>query len=424
MSYSLAAAPPRGGLWTYLRAGTLAIWMFTLVLRYWWVSDWFALQEQFEAGVNVRAYYYVGFAIAFVAHLTMGIAAWFALPFTVTSTWSGRLLTLFCVLMLMVSPLSEVPKASAVYAVATWGVYALLCLYWQGDYRIVQRMTVFAGLVVLAWLFVLLFKHGLTLGFGGVIGGINRNTTATAALGAMICCLLSPKQTVRWAAIATGIVMAVIVSSRGSMVAMVVFFAVYYTIQNGTFRAARYAFGALAMATVVLIASPSLQHVVFEDILHVHDKARGIGSGFTGRWEMWQQGLGAFWQQPILGYGFRATTHGGGSYGGVHSGYIKILIETGFVGAILVIAAVVTELVRRFRLGITFRDLPPAAAPGIDVVETARINAVVCGTLAMTMVIWVYEQLYINLGSVVSLVFFLMMAAPAYITTRGTALRR
>ena len=388
MSYSLAAAPPRGGLGTYLRAGSLAIWMFTLVFRYWWISDWYALQEQFEAGVNVRAYYYLGFAVAFAAHLTLGISAWFALPFTVTSTWSGRLFTLFCVLMFLASPLSQVPRSSALYSAATWGVYALLCLYWQGDYRIVQRMTVFAGIVVLAWLFVLLFKHGLTLGFGGVIGGINRNTTATAALGAMICCVLSPTKKVRWAAIAAGIVMAVIVSSRGSMVAMVAFFAVYYTIQKGTFKAALYAFGALAAATAVLLASPTLQHIVFEDILHVHDKARGIGSGFTGRWELWQQGLEAFWDRPILGYGFRATTHGGG-FGGVHSGYIKILIETGFVGAILVIAAVIVEMVRRFRLGISFRDLPPAAAPGIDVVETARINAVVCGTLAMTLVIWV-----------------------------------
>jgi O-antigen ligase len=423
-SFGLTAAPSRGGLWTYLRAGTLAIWLFTLVLRYWWISDWFALIEQAEQGVNTRAYYYVGFAIALAAHLTLGISAWFALPFYVASTWSGRLFTLFCVLEFIISPLSQVPKASAVYSVATWGVYALLCLYWQSDYRIVQRMTVFAGTVVLAWLFILLFKHGLTLGLGGAIGGINRNATSTAALGAMICCMLSPKQSIRWAAIASAVLMAVIVSSRGTMVAMVVFFAVYYAIQKGTFRAAMYGLAGLGLAGVVLIASYSLQHIVFERILHIHDKARGIGSGFSGRWELWLQGLQAFWQRPIFGWGFRATTYGGGSYGGVHSGYIKILVETGFVGAIFVLAAVLVELARRFRLGIAFRDLSPAAAPGIDVVETARINAVACGTLAMTMVIWVYEQLYINLGSVASLVFFLMMAAPAYITTQGTSLRR
>ena len=41
-----------------------------------------------------------------------------------------------------------------------------------------------------------------------------------------------------------------------------------------------------------------------------------------------------------------------------------------------------------------------------------RINSVACGTLLMTLGIWVYEQLYINLGFVSCIVFFMMMVAP------------
>jgi O-antigen ligase len=423
MQYGITAAPPKGGLLTYLRAGTLSVWMFTLVFRFWWLSSWFAVMEQIEAGVDARAYYYIGFGLALAAHLTLGVAAWFALPFFVTSTWSGRIFTLFCVLEFLLAPLSQVPRASMIYAAATWGVYALFCLYWQSDYRIVRRMTVFAGAVVLAWLFLLLFKHGLTLGLGGAIGGINRNTTATAAVGAMICCLLSPNKKVFWAAMAAGIFMAVVVSSRGSMVALAAFFAVYYTISKGTVKAGVYAFGVGAIFGIALLASPQLQEIVFERILAIHSKARGIGSGLTGRVSMWQQGLESFWERPVLGWGLRSTTYGGG-HGGVHSGYIKILIETGFVGTIIMLTAMLVELARRVRLGITFRKLSPAAAPGIDVEATARINAVAAGAIAMTMVVWVYEQLYINLGSTASLVFFLMMAAPAYITTQGVTLRR
>ena len=181
MPYGLTAAPPRGGLITYLRAGSLTVWMLTLVLRYWYISDWQALVEQIEMGVDARAYYYYGFGIALAAHLTLGVSAWFALPFHVTSTWSGRLLTLFCVVELLLAPLSQTMRASVIYSLGTWGVYALLCLYWESDYRIVQRMTVFAGIVIMGWLFLLLAKHGLTGQFGGIIGGINRNTTATAA---------------------------------------------------------------------------------------------------------------------------------------------------------------------------------------------------------------------------------------------------
>ena len=83
----------------------------------------------------------------------------------------------------------------------------------------------------------------------------------------------------------------------------------------------------------------------------------------------------------------------------------------------------ISEVVRRFRIVARFRDLVPGAFPGIDVVETKRVNALAFATIVMTMVIWVYEQLYINLGSVISVVFFLMMVAPTYVTTQGNTIR-
>jgi O-antigen ligase len=421
----LSAVPRQGGMMTYLRTATLAVWMFTLLFRFWWISDWFALQQQFQEGANIRAYYYIGFGICFAAHLTLGLTAWFAVPFTVMSTWSGRLFTIFCVVAAVLSPLSASPRSSLVYAGATWSVYAIFALYWQSDYRITQRMTVFAGLVVMAWLYALLFKHGLIYGFGSAIGGINRNTTATAALGGMICCLLSPRKSIRWGAIGAAAIMAIIVSSRGSMLAAIVFFATYYAIYKGTTRAAFHALAALTLTGMVLAVVPPLYDLVVNDILHLHDKVRGLGSGFTGRWENWLHALETFWRRPVFGYGFRAATFGQSvSLGGTHSGYLKILAETGIVGFTLIVSAMVVEAIRRFRLALKFRGLSPQAAPGIDVVETTRVNALVCATLTMTMTLWIYEQLYLNLGSVASLVLFIMLNAPAYITTHGVTLRR
>lgn len=311
------------------------------------------------------------------------------------------------------------------YAVATWSVYALLVLYWESDYRVVQRMTVLAGMVVLGWLVLLRIKHGMPLGFGAAIGGINRNATATAALGGVVCCLLSPRRSIRWAAIAIGAYLCVVVTSRGGIVALSTFLATYYLIYKGTLRAAVHALLGLILFGVLLVASPWLQNFVFEDVMRLHDPARGLGSGFTGRVDAWEQAIDAFWDKPIFGFGFRATTHGfGEDYGAVHSGYLKILVETGFVGAFLILSAVIVEAIRRLRLALRFRQLPPHAAPGIDVVETTRINAIVCATLVLIMTIWTYEQLYFNLGAVVSVAFFLMMAAPTYITTDGVTLRR
>ena len=65
---------------------------------------------------------------------------------------------------------------------------------------------------------------------------------------------------------------------------------------------------------------------------------------------------------------------------------------------------------RRGTRGLTPRDLP-----NIDLGESVRLNAVACGTMAMTLTYWIYEQLYLNLGSVVSVAIFLMITAPAYV---------
>jgi O-antigen ligase len=241
----------------------------------------------------------------------------------------------------------------------------------------------------------------------------------------MLCCLLSPRRGIRWAAIAAAAVMAVIVTSRGSMLAMAVFLATYYAIYKGTAKAAFHAFAALALFSIVLLVSPAVYKLVVDDILRLFDKERGIGSGFTGRIEYWKETLEAFWLRPVFGYGFRSASIGQGvATGGGHSGYLKILVETGFVGAVLIISAVVVEGVRRLRLALWCRRLWPQAAAGIDVIETMRINAVACATITMTLTLWIYEQLYINLGSVAALVLFVMLNAPAYVTSQGVALRR
>jgi O-antigen ligase len=210
------------------------------------------------------------------------------------------------------------------------------------------------------------------------------------------------------------------------MVAIAVFLGTYYMIQTGSVRLALYAAIPTMLIAVVFLASPQFRHFILENIFQLHSESRGIGSGFTGRIEAWKQAIDAFWDRPVLGYGFRATTQarGGSAYGAIHSGYLKLFVETGFVGGILVVSAIVLEALRRLRLALRFTNLRPGSVPGIDVVETARINTVACATLLLTMTIWVYDQLYVNLGSVISIVLFLMIAAPVYIPTQGVGLRR
>jgi O-antigen ligase len=388
------------------------------------VSDWFALQELFESGFDVKGYFYYGFAAMVLGHLTLGPQAWIAAPFNLLSDWTGRLITIFFGLMLCLAPLSIFPRNSAKYAVATWVVVVLLHLFWISNYRVLQRVLVISGMVLFGWLLVLRLKHGLVGGFAGQIGGINRNVTSTAALAAMIFMLFSPKAAFRWAAFFCAAFFIVSVTSRGSILALGVFVAVYYALHKGTAKAAGHATLAFVFFAAAIVTVPVLRDLIFEDVFRLSAHDRGIQGGFSGRFEMWEQALEGFWKKPVLGHGFRTTSQGGGGdFGGIHSAYIKILLEGGFVGAFFIVGAEVTELLRRLRLSMRLRTMDARAMPGIDLAESFRVNAIGCSALCALLTLWIYDQYYINLGSPISIAFFLMIVAPTFISSQGVTLR-
>jgi O-antigen ligase len=121
--------------------------------------------------------------------------------------------------------------------------------------------------------------------------------------------MLSPRRSIRMAAIAASLLIAMLVTSRGTIVALGAFLAVYYWINKGTLKATAYALGGLLVLSILLMASASLRDLLIEDVMRLHDPARGIGSGFTGRVEYWKQAIDAFWEHPVFGYGFRLWRH-------------------------------------------------------------------------------------------------------------------
>jgi O-antigen ligase len=177
------------------------------------------------------------------------------------------------------------------------------------------------------------------------------------------------------------------------------------------------------LVAIILLAVPEFREAVVEKVFRLHDRARGIGSGFTGRTAMWKEGIEWFWKEPIFGYGFRASSQDR-RFGGVHSAYIKIFLESGLVGGFLIIGAVAVDAIRRLRVALRLRTLQPSDLPGINIAESLRLNSIACGTMFLTLTMWVYDQYYINLGSPISVMLFLMLMAPTYVTTQGITLRR
>ena len=131
--------------------------------------------------------------------------------------------------------------------------------------------------------------------------------------------------------------------------------------------------------------------------------------------ENWKTGLGYIKGQIILGHGFRASASPTSGIPRVHSGYITLLLETGAVGTVLVLGTLFTEIVQRiFLIFRVQRSIGPVNWWSSPWTDTLQLNSIVVGVLMLTLIIWVYEPIYMNLGSPLSLLLFLMLTAPKY----------
>lgn len=86
---------------------------------------------------------------------------------------------------------------------------------------------------------------------------------------------------------------------------------------------------------------------IIEDFLDLNSQYRGIGSGASGRFDIWANVWSLFLKNPVLGIGFRAHEHilGGSS----HNGYLAVLVEIGGFGFISLLYFIVLSLLLLWR---------------------------------------------------------------------------
>jgi O-antigen ligase len=395
----------------YFRGLSLVAWLFLLIVSFWWLAQWDDYWAVNETGI-ARTMQYLAVGVVFAAHLTLGIATLLDQSIQFWTTVKGRMLGGFCLLMLATSPLSIDPLRSALYSIATFGVFMICFWAWQMDYDRFRRVMLLAAVVLFAFLLLLIVHHGMSR---SSIGGINRNRIGQTALTAGICTFLY-RGKLKWVGMAGCFGFALLVNSRGTLLAAGVFTGTYLFLKFGLGRSLLAMMG-MALAGALFLAVPSIgqrtQEKLVDDVIGLHDQNRGLGSGFSGRLETWQNGLAAFWRSPAIGHGFRtrALFETGDAYL-AHSGYVNLLADAGLVGAALVIGALVYDFLQRFRaINVTRRmyggdQVPPA------LVDTFELNCVICSFLAAESLLWLYEPLYLNLGASLSILFVLLVMAP------------
>ena len=134
-------------------------------------------------------------------------------------------------------------------------------------------------------------------------------------------------------------------------------------------------------------------------LLFLDDKYRGVGSGFTGRTDAWQEAYQFFVDNPWFGVGFRV--HGqymSGVIKSAHNGYLSMLADSGLVGLITALALI----------GACAKRLMGMARAG-DHLAIIGLSFVV-GYLFIAF----FERLLINFGSATSTLMWIFLLMPKW----------
>lgn len=130
-------------------------------------------------------------------------------------------------------------------------------------------------------------------------------------------------------------------------------------------------------------------------LLFLNDRYRGLGTGFTGRTELWQEAFDLFLQNPWFGVGFRMHEL---YIKSAHNGYLSLLAEVGIVGTAalsLLLIALYWSLLRQALRGNYI------AAIGFSFVTGYLFLAT-------------FERFFLNMGNPTSMLTWLFLLKPVH----------
>lgn len=274
------------------------------------------------------------------------------------------------------------------------------------------------GVLILIHLFALVMYHGVETRFegGGLrVGFIQMNVFSKIAIVGLAFAFLSHNTGLRWLGVGAGLFLAMIVTSRSSLVAIIFFVLFYHMWLVTVNRVMILFFAGIGILTALEVFSlmflgTELIYYITNDLL-LNDPVRGIEGGLSGRGEAWAYGISRFMDQPILGSGFRTTAILEWS---AHNGFINLFVEVGILGGTLLVILFVADSIWR---GILSRRA--WLERGED--DMSRINRVASAFIMMMLMLWISEPTYLNLGTVWTLAMFLLFAAPYTVTSAKAA---
>lgn len=166
--------------------------------------------------------------------------------------------------------------------------------------------------------------------------GLDPNPVGLILQGVTISSLAIRRLPFRAVAVLLSLYVMYLTNSRSALIGTAIALLLYFVLRGRTLFA--WSLAAVLSVSGVIVASGSdyLSKIADQtsQVLHLHNKYRGLNSGFTGRALLWQETIDIWHEHPLIGSGYRAIEELIPQGMSSHDGYLEILGETGIFGAL------------------------------------------------------------------------------------------
>ena len=298
------------------------------------------------------------------------------------------------------SLLSEYPQRSLGY-VATVAIGLCCCAgLWEWIGVEVEKSLALFGLLGTALVAYLYATYDSSLERRlSLSASTHANHLGLVCLGILMASLAMKNRYLGLVSISVNLLGIVATQSRGALVAALIGLSVFGSVRltrKHKVRSTITLLGAAVLASGLLL----IYHDEFvrwtTAILFLDHRYRGLGTGFTGRLDAWQEALSLFRDNLWFGVGFRLHERYMTILNSAHSGYFSLLAETGLLGAISVIGLTAGCSRRLWILSM----------------KGDRVATIGLALLAGYLFFAAFERYFLNMGNPTSVLVWLFLLMP------------
>lgn len=239
---------------------------------------------------------------------------------SLAKTSSANLLILSFISLLFLQNLTQLNVSSTAYVII---FFCSITMTMYADRRLPSQFYFCLAVALLLLLIAAVALHGLPT--GRWIGGLHPNLAGAFALAAAYFAARSAKKA-RWIVYATATFFCILVSSRYAVVGVAII-ALFDGVANDFKLPQPRLFVVTLCGLIFLVSFPPALDYLSNEILRLNDPFRGIGSGASGRMDLYSGFFPQLGKAPLFGFGFRNRD----AYDSVHNGVGNLILEIGLI---------------------------------------------------------------------------------------------